>query len=64
MVEAVPYTDDLDAYLNTLVQTLKDAVDQAIKKAEDDPQAVDKTLDDCEEILDHVMEGNVQEWLN
>lgn len=64
MVQPVANLEALDAHLSTIVQTLKDAVDQALRKAEDDPQAVDQTLRDCEELLDHVMRGQVQEWLN
>lgn len=62
MIESVPNAEELDTYLNQMVQTVKDAVDQGMRKAEDDPASVDKVLQDVEEILDHIMEGKVDEW--
>lgn len=64
MVQPAPNTEALDGYINNLVQTLQSAVGQAMRRLEDDPQAVDKTLLDCQEILDFVLEGNVEEWVS
>ena len=63
MVAAAPHHQELDAHLNSMIQVLKDAVDQAMRRADSDPTAVDATLQDCEEILDHVMAGDVESWL-
>jgi hypothetical protein len=63
MVQPAANAQALDDHLNSIVQTLKDAVDSAMKKVNDDPKTVDHTLQDCEEILDHVMQGRVEEWL-
>jgi hypothetical protein len=64
MVQPAPNSEALDAYLSSMVQTVKSAVDQAMRKVDEDPDAVEKALKDCEEILGHVMEGNVQEWIH
>jgi hypothetical protein len=39
-------------------------VGSAIPHIKDDPKAVDKAIEDCKEILDVVLEGNVKEWLS
>ena len=64
MVQPAPYTEELNAYLNNIVQTLHSAVNQAMRHLEDDPEAVDKAIQDCKEMLDFVMAGDVKSWVN
>lgn len=53
----------LDEYLMQVVQTLQTAVNQGMRRAADDPQGAAKPIEDCEEILDIIMAGNVKEWV-
>jgi len=57
-----PNTEALDEQLKQFVQALHGAVNWAMPHL-DDPEIVDKAIQDCKEILDVVMEGNVSEWL-
>jgi hypothetical protein len=45
------------------VQALHAAVNRALPHVTDDPELVDRALQDCREILEVVLEGNVTEWL-
>ncbi len=57
-----PNTEALDEHLKDIIQAVHSAVNWAMPHL-DDPKIVDKALQDCKEILDVVMEGNVSEWL-
>lgn len=58
-----PHTEELDAHLKDVVTALHGAVNWAMPHVKDDPKIVDKAIQDCKEILDVVMEGNVSEWV-
>lgn len=62
MVQAAPHTQELDEHLKDVVRALHSAVNWAMPHV-DEPEIVDKTIQDCKEILDVVMEGNVSEWV-
>ncbi len=64
MVQPAPNTEALDNYLKDIVQTLHRAVNNAMRQTDSDPQAVDRAIQDCKELLDHVMEGKVETWFN
>ncbi|HLH75576.1 MAG TPA: hypothetical protein VKV28_02100 [Candidatus Binataceae bacterium] len=53
----------LDAYMYQLVRALHGAVRSALPHVNDDPQLVDRTLQDCGEILDVILKGDVAQWL-
>ncbi len=57
-----PNTEGLDEHLKDVIQALHGAVNWAMPHL-NDPKIVDKAIQDCKEILDAVMEGNVPEWL-
>jgi len=57
-----PHTEELDEQLKTIIQAVHGAVNWAMPHL-DDPKIVDKALQDCQEMLDEVMRGNVSEWL-
>jgi hypothetical protein len=59
-----PNTEALDEHLKAVIQALHGAVNRAMPHLKDDPKVVDKAIEDCKEILDVVMEGNVSEWLD
>ena len=63
-IEATPITEPLDAFLVQVIQTLKDACDQGIRAAQDDPAAADRIIEDCKEIIGTIMTGRVEEWLS
>ncbi len=63
MPQPAPNTEKLDEHLLEVVQALHRAVRQGIPRARE-PAVVDRTIADCREILDVVMEGKVEEWLN
>ena len=58
-----PNTQALDDHMKDMIGALQRAVAAAIPHIKDDPKIVDKAIDDCKEILDVVIEGNVKEWL-
>ena len=58
-----PNTEELDEHLKAMIQALHGAVNWAMPHIKDDPKVVDKAIQDCKEILDVVMEGNLSEWL-
>jgi hypothetical protein len=62
-LEPTPIREPLDAFLWQVVQTLHSAVNQGIQALETSEPEVDRRLQDCEEILDLVMRGQVQEWI-
>ncbi|MGH7774246.1 MAG: hypothetical protein ACREQA_18630 [Candidatus Binatia bacterium] len=57
-----PHTEELDEHLKDIIQAVHRAVNWAMPHL-NDPKIVDKAIEDCREILDVVMEGNVSEWL-
>jgi hypothetical protein len=57
-----PNTVELDDHLKDVVQALHGAINWAMPHM-NDPKIVDKAIEDCKEILDVVIEGNVSEWL-
>ena len=63
VIEAWPSAAPLDDYLREVVQTLHAAVNQGMRRASEDPRGADRQIKDCEEILDVIMAGHVQEWL-
>ena len=63
MPQAVANTEALDEHLMEVVRALHGAVKQGVSHKED-PKIMDKAIDDCKEILDVIMKGDVKEWLN
>jgi hypothetical protein len=63
MPQAAPNIEKLDEHLLEVVRALHGAVKQGVAHS-NDPKVMDKTIQDCKEILDVVMAGNVSEWLN
>jgi len=59
----VANAEKLDEHLKEVVQALHGAVSWGLSHQKDN-KLVDKTIHDCEEILDLIMEGKVSEWLN
>jgi len=58
-----PNTEAVDQHLKEFVQALHAAVNRAVPHVQDDPKLVDRAIEDCKEILEVVLEGNVSEWL-
>lgn len=63
MPEPAPNTEKLDEHLKAVVQALHGAVKQGMPHVKE-PEIVDKAIADCKEILDEIMAGKVDEWLN
>ncbi len=63
MVQAAPNTEALDEHLKEVVRALHAAVNRAVPHVKDNPALVDKAIQDCKEMLDVVLEGNVSEWI-
>ena len=63
MPQAAPNMEKLDEHLKAVVQALHGAVKQGIPHVKE-PEVVDKSIADCREILDEIMRGRVEEWLN
>lgn len=60
-----PGTDALYSYLGEVVSLLNKAVSTGMKHVQDpDQSTTDQVIQDCEETLDVIMEGNVKEWIN
>ncbi len=57
-----PHTAELDEHLKDCIAAVHGAVNLAIPKIADD-KLVDQALQDCQEVLDLVMEGKVSEWV-
>jgi hypothetical protein len=58
-----PNTDALDEHMKEMVQALHAAVNRAMPHVKNDPALVDRALEDCREILEVVLDGDVAEWL-
>ena len=56
-------TEKLDEHLLEVVRALHGAVKQGVSHT-DDARIVDAAIADCKEILDVIMAGKVDEWLN
>jgi hypothetical protein len=63
MPEPAPNTEQLDVHLLEVVRALHGAVKQGVSHATD-AKIIDKAITDCKEILDVIMAGRVDEWLN
>ena len=63
MTEPAMNTEQLDTHLLEVVRALHSAVKQGVSHAKD-PALVDAAITDCKEILDVIMAGKVEEWLN
>ena len=53
---------ELDEHLKECITALKGAANQGIVNIKDE-ETVEQALQDCQEVLDMVMEGKVSEWL-
>jgi hypothetical protein len=62
-LDPTPIREPLDAFLWQVVQTLHSAVNQGIQALDTSEPEVDRRLQDCEEILDLIMGGQVREWI-
>ena len=62
-VEPTAIVEPLDTFLRDVVVALQTAVDRATRALATDPAAADRVIKDCEEILDTIMAGQVQEWI-
>ena len=63
MPQAAANTERLDEHLLEVVRALHGAVKQGVSHT-DDPKTVDQAICDCKEILDVIMAGKVEEWLD
>ncbi len=63
MPQAAPNTEKLDEHLQEVVRALRGAVKQGVSHS-NDSKIADNAIEDCREILDVIMVGNVAEWLN
>ena len=64
MVEAAPHTAELDEFLKVMIQSVKSACNSAVPHLNDDPSLVEHAFKECEEMLNTVMEGEVEEWID
>ena len=55
--------EKLDEHLLEVVRALHGAVKQGVSHS-NDPTVMNHAIQDCKEILDEIMTGNVSEWLN
>ena len=62
-ITPTPLSAPLDDYLREVVQTLHAAVTQGMRRAADDPRSATRQVQDCEDILEVIMAGDVREWL-
>jgi len=62
MPQAAPNTEKLDEHLLEVVRALHGAVKQGMSHSEDS-KVMDRAIADCKDILDVIMKGDVQEWL-
>jgi hypothetical protein len=63
MPERATNTEQLDEHLLEVVRALHGAVRQGVSHT-DDAKITDQAIEDCKEILDVIMAGKVNEWLN
>jgi hypothetical protein len=58
---AEPKLEELDAHLLQVVQSLQSAVQWGMAHR-DDPQALKKTIMDCKDLIDEVMDATILNW--
>ena len=63
MREPVPSNERLDEHLLEVVCALRAAIKQGLSHT-DDTEMVDRAIADSKEILDVIMAGDLNEWLN
>ena len=63
MPQAASNIEKLDEHLLEVVRALHGAVRQGVSHS-NEPKVMDKTIQDCKEILDVIMAGKVTDWLN
>ncbi len=63
-IEPAAVTDPLDAYLREVVVTLHAAVNKGYRSVRDNPEETKKVIQDCEEMLEVIMEGDVKQWVS
>lgn len=59
----IPFAQALDEFLHDVVRAIHTAVDRGIATLKTDPAETDRALTDCEDMIDTVMKGQVQEWI-
>jgi hypothetical protein len=62
-LEPVRFAHALDQFLHDIVRALHTAVDRGTAAARSDPAETDRALADCQEMIDLVMAGQVEEWV-
>ena len=62
-MEPAANIEKLDEHLKEVVHALHGAVGWAMSHQKE-PELLDKAIHDCEEILEVIMLGKVQEWIN
>jgi hypothetical protein len=62
-MQPVANLEKLDEHLKEVVQALHGAVGWAMSHQKE-TVLVDQAIHDCAEILDVIMEGKVEEWIN
>ena len=60
---AWPLAEGLDAYLNQVVVTLREATERGIRKVHERPVEAERTIGECMEILDVILAGEVEAWV-
>ncbi len=63
MPQAAPDIEKLDEHLQEVVRALRGAVKQGVSHA-NDSKVVDNAIEDCKEILNVIMAGDLNAWLN
>jgi hypothetical protein len=63
MPQSAHNIEKLDEHLLQVVRALHGAVKQGVSHS-NEPKVMDNAIEDCKEILDEIMTGNVSEWLN
>jgi hypothetical protein len=63
MPQAAPNIEKLDEHLQEVVRALRGAVKQGVSHA-NDSKVVDNAIEDCKEILNVIMAGDLNAWLN
>ena len=63
MPQPVPKIEKMDGHMLDVVRALHGDVKQCVSHSKD-LKIMDKAINDCKEILDVIMAGKVQEWLN
>lgn len=59
-----PLAEPLDDYLREVVRTLQTAVSQGMRRAAHDPRAATPQISDCQEIIEVIMAGQVNDWVS